>query len=160
MAEVYPSELLLQSDRAFQTGNYNEAVRLCYEGLRKFPEFPSFYSLLSQSYIKLGQINKAIEVIEQAVGLFPFQRGFSILLEKLRSEIASAPTSDTGRTIYSSIIELGSKKTFSHYLLSSPTSIFVNVPRNYFATRIDIPKVPKPKNIDLLSSISRLMQPR
>ncbi len=161
MSEISPSEILLRADREFQVGNYTEAIRLCYEGLRNFPEFPSLYSLLSQSYIRLGKIDEAIKVVEQAMELFPFQRTFPLLLEKLRSEIASTPTktagSDAGRNIYSSIVKHSSKKIFSHYLLFRPIHTFVNVPRNYFATRIDLPNIPKPRKIGLLGPISRLI---
>lgn len=152
MAKVSPSETILEADKEFRTGNYTEAIRLCYEGLQNFPEFPSFYSLLSQSYIQLGQIDKAIEVIEQAIELFPFQRTFPLLLEKLHSkapkETADSTSKDSGKII---------RKLFSRYLLSPPISIFVNVPRNYFATRIDIPDIPKPKKIGLLGPVSRLI---
>lgn len=152
MPEVSPSEVILQADIEFQSGNYTETIRLCYEGLQDFPEFPSFYSLLSQSYIQLGQTKKAIEILEKATELFPFQRTFQILLGKLHTEspkntVESAPK-DPGKTI---------GKIFSHYLLPCPISIFVNVPRNYFATRIDIPDIPKPRKAGLLGPISRLI---
>lgn len=168
MSDLSPSEAILQADREFRTGNYNEAIRLCYEGLRSFPEFPSFYSLLSQSYTQLGQIEEAIEVIEQAIELFPFQRTFQLLLDDLHNKITQTPKEPTqfdtssstigyfNKTIYS-MANSASTTILSRYLLPSPTGIFVNTPRNYFATRIDIPDIPKPRTIGLLVPISRLI---
>ncbi len=168
MPKISPSELILQADRKFQIGNYDETIALCRKGITSFPDFPSFYSLLSQAYIKLGQIREAIGIVEQAIELFPFQRTFQFLLDSLNNEIVSTSKESIGLSIHrpsskryakviQSVIASMPFGIVSQYFPYSRRNIFVNAPRNYFASRIDLQDFPKPRNIGLRNSISRLI---
>lgn len=61
----------LESEFLIDKGYPDEAVYLCLEGIKMFPNYVAGYTMLAKSYIVLGRLDEALQTIEEAIKKFP-----------------------------------------------------------------------------------------
>ncbi len=75
----------VEAEQLLLTEMYDEAIDLCYEGLKLYPEYASAYSIISRALVKLNKKDDALNNINNAIKLFPSNK----LLKSVKDEIES-----------------------------------------------------------------------
>jgi hypothetical protein len=73
----------VEAEQLLLTDMFEEAIDLCYEGLKLYPEYASAYSIISRALCKLNKKDDALETINNAIYLFPSNK----LLKSVKDEI-------------------------------------------------------------------------
>ena len=68
-----------EAEKLLDIGKYSAAVEVCLNGLDKFPEYPTGYTVLIKSVEKLGDIKLARLYLDDAIERFPFNKSFKLM---------------------------------------------------------------------------------
>jgi predicted O-linked N-acetylglucosamine transferase (SPINDLY family) len=89
----HPQALLQQAMRLHQSGQIQQAMRICTQILKKSPDYPDALHLLGLGHHQLGNAEKAIEYINRAIGIAPKEPALHNNLgeiHRLNGELSSA----------------------------------------------------------------------
>ncbi len=85
----------LEAEQLFLEGKFDQAIELCRNGLKIYPDYPAAYSILTRSFLKLGDIPSAEAILAEGLMLFP--KAVSLIEMKQAfnagSEVAYTPPS-------------------------------------------------------------------
>jgi predicted AlkP superfamily phosphohydrolase/phosphomutase/Flp pilus assembly protein TadD len=89
-AEKLASALAERASEAARRGDYAEAMKLLAEAERIAPRYPLVYQYQSNVFYLMGDLSKAIQVLENALELEPENALFKTNLERLKAQAAAA----------------------------------------------------------------------
>lgn len=81
-----PFELLIKADEEFKSSNFEKAREICINSIERFPEFPTFYSLLVEIYIKEQNRSEAERIIDIAIKKFPTNSFFKLIQKEFSAK--------------------------------------------------------------------------
>jgi tetratricopeptide (TPR) repeat protein len=90
-AEKLASALAERASQSARRGDYAEAMELLAEAERIAPRYALVYQYQSNVAYFMGDLPKAIQVLEKALELEPENALFKTNLEKLKAQVAAAP---------------------------------------------------------------------
>ena len=64
----------VEAEQLLFAGMYDDAIEVCLEGIRKFPDYSSAYIILYKSYKEKGDYTKAYLTLNRAFANFPYNR--------------------------------------------------------------------------------------
>ncbi len=90
----------LEAEQLFLEGKFDQAIELCRNGLKIYPDYPAAYSILTRSFLKLGDIASAEAILAEGLLLFPKAVSLIEMKEafKAGSEVAYTPPSYLNKT--------------------------------------------------------------
>jgi len=65
---------------AYSANKFDDAIRICQEGLAKAPAWPDLHAFLGGALRAKGQVKEAIPHLERALNLNPFRRAYRTIL--------------------------------------------------------------------------------
>jgi tetratricopeptide (TPR) repeat protein len=89
-AEKLASALAERASQAARRGDYAEAMKLLAEAERIAPRYPLVYQYQSNVFYLMGDLSKAIQVLENALQLEPENALFKTNLQRLKAQAAAA----------------------------------------------------------------------
>jgi tetratricopeptide (TPR) repeat protein len=89
-AEKLASLLAERASQAARRGDYAEAMKLLAEAERIAPRYPVVYQYQSNVFYLMGDLSKAIQVLENALELEPENALFKTNLQRLKTQAAAA----------------------------------------------------------------------
>ena len=119
----------VEAEQLLLTDLYEDAIDLCYSGLKLYPEYASAYSIISRALLKLDKKDDAINTINNAIKLFPSNKLLKSVkdeIENFESALEQDPFADSSDNIHIHDDPFSEKINHDNMLVSEKFSKIVN----------------------------------